>query len=109
RHKNVGLNIPERVHLERLGARKVAELAAVADVGLQTRWIESAARMDCTANVLDRDNASARLMQKARGPGPDIAEALNGDARAFEVEAHMSGGLGRANEHAATGRVGPRW
>ena len=71
----------------------------------QERHVEAGRGVDAAADVGDRDDPRAGLVQEAGGRLADVAEALDGDGGAGQIEADPAGGVLDRVDDALAGRV----
>jgi hypothetical protein len=103
RDQHVGLDLPERLGLDRVGAGKARDTAVGLGKRDQRSHVEALRGVHGAAGVLDRDHACAvRRIQLGRRRA-DVAEALDRDARALDRQLQAARRLAADHEHAAAG------
>src|SRR5207247_5607966 len=69
----------------------------------QLREVEAFGVVDAALPVGDRDDLRADSDEELGGNRADVAEPLNGDGRALDIEADVLGGFARDDHDAAAG------
>src|SRR6185295_16973310 len=105
-HEDVGVEREELGALDLLCALVAGDRAGLADVLAELVRVDALGVGDVAAGVADADDHGALLRQEARGVAADVAEALDDDVAAVEVEVAVPGPLGDAVDDALAGGLG---
>src|SRR5262249_51714844 len=90
---------------ERLTARKSLDRVVAAGVIQKGRYIESLLVVHPALPVGNGHDARTGFGQQIRGDRAYVAEALDADGGALDVEAGVTGRFAGGNHHAASGRL----
>jgi hypothetical protein len=102
RDHHVALGGEELLLRDPLGLRELVDVPDVLDVELEERVrVDPGVAADRAVDGVDGDQLAALVVQDAGGPRADVAEALDGERQALELQPEVLGGLLQDEDDAA--------
>ena len=105
--QDVALGGPELAFFQRFAPLEAGHAARLGHVFQQLGHVEALVVGDAAGVVLHRHHQRAGLGKQLAGNAAYVAETLHGDARAFDLQADVLGGLATHGEDAASGGLAP--
>src|SRR5690606_18086567 len=103
RDQDFGLERPEFLGAERLRVGGACHAAVFAHMVEQGQDVQAVGVVDDARVVVHRDDLGPGFVEQARGGAAHVAEALDGDACALDVDAGFARRLAGRHVHAAAG------